>query len=61
MVENCANLICMTCQFEYIEDPSQMRWGPRCAGDPDALGTQMRWGPSALEQIPERCQLQPVT
>ena len=44
MVENCANLICMTCQFEYIEDPSQMRWGP-----------------SALEQIPERCQLQPVT
>jgi len=27
-VENCTNSICISRQFEYVGDPSQMRWGP---------------------------------
>ena len=28
MVENCANSICISRQFEYVGDPSQMRREP---------------------------------
>ena len=28
MIENCANSICISRQFEYVSDPSQMRRGP---------------------------------
>ena len=49
MVENCAHSICISCKFEYVGDPSQMRRGPT-----EQIAEHFQLEPATTSQVGRR-------